>query len=350
MTETEKKNRAVEAGHEKTSRTGEAAGRTEVSRTEVLAGETEASRTEVLAGRSRCGLVLEGGGMRGIYTAGVLDVFLEQGISFDGVIGVSAGAIHGASFVSGQRGRSIRYYKKYCRDRRFISVRNLLLTGDMVGHRFCYYDLPERLDPYDYEAFNRSGTEFYVTCSNLETGKAEYLRITDMKKQIELCRASAALPYVSRIVGWKGMKLLDGGCTDSIPVRGMERLGFSRNVIVLTRPADYRKKPEASWMAPLAYHAYPNFVKALENRHRIYNRTVEAIGRREQAGRAFVIRPQKELAIGRTEGDPGKLQRVYETGRRDAEESLAALSEWLSRPGNGGLSDAENHIDLSNNL
>ena len=143
----------------------------------------------------KTGLVLEGGGMRGIYTAGVLDVFLDQNMMFDGVIGVSAGAIHGCSFVSRQKGRSIRYYKKYCQDKRFMSFRNLFLTGDIAGEQFCYHDLPEKLDPYDYKTFSESKTEFYVTCSNLETGKAEYLRITDMKKQIDFMRASASVSY-----------------------------------------------------------------------------------------------------------------------------------------------------------
>lgn len=192
----------------------------------------------------KTGLVLEGGGMRGIYTAGVLDVFLEHEIEFDGVIGVSAGAIHGCSFVSGQKGRSIRYYKKYCNDKRFVSFRNLILTGDIAGEQFCYHEIPERLDPYDFEAFNASKTEFYVTCSNVETGKAEHLPITDMRAQVDLMRASASLPYASRIVRAEGMKLLDGACTDSIPVGAFHRLGFRRLVVIMTRPRGYVKKPE----------------------------------------------------------------------------------------------------------
>ena len=176
----------------------------------------------------KTGLVLEGGGMRGMYTDGILDVFLDQGLSFDGVIGVSAGAIHGSSFVSGQRGRNIRYYKKYIRDNRFISMRNLVRTGDIAEVQFCYHDLPEKLDLYDYDAFNRSKTEFYAVCSNVETGKPEYIRITDMKKQIDVIRASASLPYVSRLVKTEGMKLLDvqgdgihKECGDPDPAEGI---------------------------------------------------------------------------------------------------------------------------------
>ena len=171
----------------------------------------------------KTGLVLEGGAMRGIYTAGVLDVFLEQGIHFDGVNGVSAGALHGCSFVSGQKGRSLRYFKKYRNDKHFMSWWSFLHTGEVVGRQFCYHDIPERLDPFDYEAFIKSDTEFYATCTNVETGKAEYIKITDMMTQIDAMRASASMPYVSKIVNYKGMKLLDGGCADSIPVEAFKR-------------------------------------------------------------------------------------------------------------------------------
>ena len=277
----------------------------------------------------KTGLVLEGGGMRGIYTAGELDVFMDEGITFDGVIGVSAGAIHGCSFVSGQRGRNIRYYKKYCRDKRFMSFRNLILTGDIAAKQFCYYDLPETLDPYDYEAFNKSKTEFYVTCSNLETGKAEHLRLTDMKEQIELLRASASLPYVSRIVEADGMKLLDGGCTDSIPLMASARLGFKKNVVVLTRHQGYRKEPEPSALAPIIYHKYPEFVKAVKRRHLMYNKTLDKISQLEQQGKIFVICPSLPLEISRMSHDPEQLQYTYEIGIEDAKGKLEAMKQWL---------------------
>ena len=217
---------------------------------------------------NRSGLVLEGGGMRGIYTAGVLDVFMEQGIRFDGVIGVSAGAIHGCSYVSGQKGRSIRYYKQYCRDKRFISYRNLLRTGEMVGTQFCYHEIPEKLEPYDFDGFHRSGTEFYVTCSNVETGKAEYLRIRDMRAQVDAMRASASLPCISRIVEWEGKKLLDGGCTDSVPYLAFHRMGFGKLVVVLTRHKGYVKKPEQSWLVEAMYRTYRRVVRAMRKPHR----------------------------------------------------------------------------------
>lgn len=279
----------------------------------------------------KTGLVLEGGGMRGIYTAGVLDVFMEWGITFDGVIGVSAGAIHGCTYVAGQHGRSIRYYKKYCNDDRFMSYKSLLRTGDVVGEKFCYHDLPERLDPFDYQAFKASKTKFYVTCSNLETGKAEYLLLTDMKRQIDLVRASASLPFVSRVVKFDGKKLLDGGCTDSIPVRAFRRMGYRRNVVVLTRPGNYVKHPEKKGLARLFYARYPVFCHALENRAQTYNHTLAYIRRLERQGSVFVIRPSVDLKVSRLEHDPQKIQRAYDVGRKDAQREMRRLQAWLAR-------------------
>ena len=279
--------------------------------------------------KEKTGLVLEGGGMRGTYTAGVLDVFLEKGIAFDGVIGVSAGVVHGCSYLSGQKGRSIRYYKRYCRDWRFMSFLNFLLTGNMVGEKFCYHDLPDRLEPYDYEAFKRSKTAFYATCSNVETGRPEYLQMTDMKAHVDIMRASASLPCISRIVRIHGMKLLDGACTDSVPVRAFRRMGYEKNVVVLTRQEGYVKKPEKNPMVRMRYFRYPRFVKAVEQRHLNYNKTVRYIHRLEKAGEVFVLRPSRELTIGRMEHDPKKLQWTYDLGRQDALDRLFQLENWL---------------------
>lgn len=277
----------------------------------------------------RTGLVLEGGGMRGIYTAGVLDVFMENGVTFDGVIGVSAGAIHGCSYVAKQKGRNIRYYKKYCNDKRFISLRNLLTTGDMVGEQFCYHDLPETLEPFDFETYNASGTRFYVTCSNLETGKAEYLQMVDMKDQVDLLRASASLPMVSRVVEFGGKKLMDGGCTDSIPVMAFHnQLGYKKIVVVQTRHRGYVKKNEFNPLISLRYRKYPKFVRALRRRSINYNRSVERIEQLEAEGKIFVIRPSEELTIGRMKSSPEELQKVYDIGCRDARARLEAMLAW----------------------
>lgn len=277
----------------------------------------------------KTGLVLEGGGMRGIYTAGVLDVFMENNIVFDGVVGVSAGATHGCSYVAGQKGRNIRYFKDYCMDKRFMSVRNLILTGDFVSEKFCYHELPEKLEPYDFEAFKKSPMEFYVTCCNLETGKAENIRITDMKKEMDLIRASASLPYLSRIVDYNGKKYLDGGCADSIPARAFIEMGFKKTVVVLTRDETYVKQPGFTRFAKFVYWKYPNFVKTVTKRHEIYNQTVKDIVQMEKAGEIFVIRPSEELKIGRMERNVEELQKIYDIGRKDAENRLAALREWI---------------------
>lgn len=195
-------------------------------------------------------LVLEGGAKRGIYTAGVLDVLLENGIMTDGVLGVSAGAIHGCSYVARQAGRSIRYNLKYGGDYRFMSFRSLLLSGNMVDTQFCYHELPEKLDPFDNETFMHSKTKFYAVCSNVETGSPEYVLCRDMFKDIDFLRASASMPFVSQIVKAGGMKLLDGGITDSIPLTAAFNLGFERNIVVQTRPEGYRKKPaRTGWLA-----------------------------------------------------------------------------------------------------
>lgn len=277
---------------------------------------------------SRTGLVLEGGAMRGIYTAGVLDVLMEHQVTVDGVIGVSAGAIHGCSYVSGQHGRSIRYYKKYMSNPRFMSFRSLLKTGNLVETEFCYHELPEKLDIFDYDAFEQSETDFYVTCTNVETGKAEYIHMESMR-EIDYVRASASMPMVSQIVEIGGKKYLDGGVADSIPVEAFRALGYEKNVVVLTRPESYRKKPSDMRLVRMMYRKYPAFVKALEERSRNYNRTVERIRELERKGEIVVIRPTRDPDIGRMEKDPQKVQAVYDLGRADAQKKLPQVRRFL---------------------
>ena len=278
----------------------------------------------------KTGLVLEGGGVRGIYTAGVLDVFLEYGISFDGVIGVSAGAIHGCSFLSNQHGRSLRYYKNYCSDPRFMSMQSWLKTGDIVGAKFCYDTIPNELDLYYYEAFNQNPASFYVVCTNVETGQPEYFKLVDMKRDIDYMRASASLPYFSKMVELDGKKFLDGGCSDSIPLKASEKIGYERNVVVLTRDESYRKKDEFTLLAKMVYRKYPKFVASLLNRSKLYHKQIQLVQQREQTGSAFVIRPSIPLEIGRLEKNPEEVQKIYDIGRKDALDKIDALKNWLS--------------------
>lgn len=278
----------------------------------------------------KTGLVLEGGGMRGIYTAGILDVFLEHNIQFDGVIGVSAGALHGCSFVSKQKGRSIRYYKKYCADSRFMSVRNWIFTGDFVGAEFCYHQLPEELDLFDFEAFKNSPTKFYATVTNLETGKAEHHLITDMKEQVDYMRASASLPIFSKIVELDGKKYLDGGCANSIPLKDFQEMGYERNVLILTREPGYKKKAENTKLTAFLYRKYPKFVAAMNDRPRRYNAKIREIRQMEKDGKVLVIQPQAPLEIGRLENNPEKIQEIYNLGCEDGLKYVEAVKEYLA--------------------
>lgn len=274
----------------------------------------------------KTGLVLEGGGKRGIYTAGVLDVFLENGISFDGVIGVSAGAIHGCSYVSEQVGRSIRYNLKYGNDYRFMSFLSWFLTGNVVDTKFCYHTLPEKLDPFDNQTFMNSKTNFYVVCSNVETGKPEYILCKDMVKEIDYLRASASLPFVSRIVNLNEKKYLDGGITDSIPYEAFKKMGYDKLVVITTRPKLYRKKPFIwTWLVKLRYKKYPKFIEAILNRHKMYNQEVEKLQKMEDSGEILVIRPSRLVKISKMEKDLNKVDEMYRLGREDACQILESV-------------------------
>lgn len=267
----------------------------------------------------RLGLVLEGGAMRGVYTAGVLDALLDWDVRADGVLGVSAGAIHGASYVARQRGRNIRYMKRYCRDWRFMSLRSLLLTGDLVGRRFSYEDLPLRLDPFDFDAFLNSPARFYACATNLATGEAEYLPGQTPDACMDVLRASSSMPVVSTAVVLDGKKYLDGGVADSIPVRAFERMGYAHNLVVLTQPEGYVKRPDKLLpLIRLRYARYPRFVQCSASRHSNYNASLAWLRRAESDGRALVIRPSKRIAVRHMEKNPAVLQAQYDLGRQDA--------------------------------
>lgn len=277
------------------------------------------------------GLVLEGGAMRAIYVAGVLDVFMEHNIWPEGLIGVSAGAIHGSVYLGNQPGRTIRYYKKYCNHKKFMSFYSLLTTGSIVGEKFCYHDLPDRLDPFDYDTFRECGIPYYAVSTDLETGEAVYRQCTDLRTEMDYMRASASMPYVSRIVKRDGRKLLDGGVADSIPLDAFRRMGYDRNIVVLTQCAGYQKKPQNPKMAKLFYRKYPKFIDALLRRHEVYNQSLRRVEELEQKGEIFLFRPSEDLGISRMEHDPARLEAQYNLGRKDAEARLDALKEWMKQ-------------------
>ena len=287
--------------------------------------------------KQKTGLVLEGGAMRGMFTAGVLDVMMENGIRFDGAMGVSAGAVFGCNFKSGQIGRSLRYNMRFCDDPRYCSFESLIRTGNLYGVDFCYDEIPNKLDPFDAQAYRENPMPFYAVCTNVETGKAIHKRLDrGDSRDMQYFRASASMPIVSPIVAADGYKLLDGGITDSIPLLAMERRGYPRNVVILTQPLGYVK--EKSGILPLVHvtmRKYPYLIKAMDVRHIRYNRQTAYVREQELAGKAFVIRPPYALGISRTEDDPAELRRVYEIGRAEMEKRLPALKEFLDNPAAG---------------
>ena len=284
----------------------------------------------------KTGLILEGGAMRGLFTAGVLDVLMENKIAFDGVIGVSAGAAFGCNFKSGQIGRAVRYNVRFCRDKRYCGLGSLLKTGDIFNTDFCYGEVPLKLDPFDFDAFEKDPTDFYVVCTDVETGEALCHRYTGRDDHgFDWIRASASMPLVSRMVEIEGRKLLDGGIADSIPASCFESMGYTRNVVILTRPEGYRKKKnQALPLIRRKYRAYPRLVEAMEQRHLIYNAELDYVAQAQAEGRMFVIRPEKALAVRRIEKNPERLRAAYEEGRRTAERQREALSAFLGQQTN----------------
>ncbi len=276
------------------------------------------------------GLVLEGGAMRSLYSSGVLDVWIDEGVRVDALMGVSAGACFGPNLFSGQKGRALRYNLKYMRDPRNMGLRSLLTTGDLVNREFGYYRITLELDPFDEEAFERYGGDFYAVVTNVDTGEAEYMKLDNIIDGLEALRASASMPFVSRFVPIDGRRYLDGGVADSIPVRACLDLGCDKNVVILTRPADYRKTPMNPHIIRAFYRKYPKLCQALIDRHARYNAQVEDVLQLEREGRIFVIRPQTALAVKRMEKDPDRLRQVHAQGVEDGKRTLEALRAYLA--------------------
>ena len=276
------------------------------------------------------GLVVEGGGMRGVYTAGVLDYFMEKNLYFDDCYGVSAGACHISSYVSKQIGRSIKVTLDYINDKRYCSVNSLIKTGDMFGVEMLYDLIPNKLELYDYDTFNKFKGNFYSVVTNCKTGKAEYIKIKDMKKDIIAVRASSSLPLLSRIVEINGKEYLDGGITDSIPIKKSIKDGHKKNVVILTRDKTYRKsKPKFLSFFKLKYKKYPNLVKAIENRYKIYNETLDFLEEEKAKNKVFIIQPKLPVKISRIEKDKDKLKELYNQGYEDAKEIYEDLMKFL---------------------
>ena len=279
----------------------------------------------------KIGLVLEGGGMRGLYTAGVLDVLMDHHFMPDVVCGTSAGVTFGVNLLSGQRGRVLRYNCRYVGERRYISFYSWLTTGNMINRDFAYDLLPRELDPFDEATYEQAPAEFYATITNMRTGQAEYVRITDTWKQMDVIRASASLPIICQPVEWNGEKYLDGGLADNIPLDKCLELGCDKVVIVLTRPMDYVRNDHIAPLCRLAFPRYKALLRTIGQRNEKYNARIQQILELERRGKVFVIRPSENRPVGRLEKDPDKLRALHALGVQDATKQWQALKDYLEK-------------------
>ena len=276
------------------------------------------------------GLVLEGGAMRGLFTAGIIDVMMEAGVEPDGLIGVSAGAAFGCNYKSRQPGRAIRYNTRFAKDSRYSGLRSLIMSGDYFNAEFGYHIVPKKHDIFDVEAFEQNPMAFIVVSTDVLTGEAVYHKMERVDfDELEWLRSSASMPLASKVVEVGGRKLLDGGVADSIPLEYFESIGYERNVVILTQPAGFVK--EHNKLMPLmriALRKYPNMIKAMDQRHIMYNHQLEYVRKAEQAGRCLVIRPDDKLPIGHISHDPDEMRRVYEIGRALGEKKLKDIKAF----------------------
>lgn len=263
------------------------------------------------------GLVLEGGAMRGLFTAGIIDVMMEAGVEPDGLIGVSAGAAFGCNYKSRQPGRAIRYNTRFAKDARYSGLKSLLTTGDYFNAQFGYHIVPYQYDLFDIETFEQNPMEFMVVCTDVLTGQAVYHKMDRVDyDELEWLRASASMPLASKVVEVAGHKLLDGGVADSIPLAYFESIGYDRNVVILTQPEGYVKhRTKLMPLMRIGLRRYPEMIQAMDRRYLMYNRELEFVRQAEREGRCLVIRPDEKLPIGHISHDPEEMKRVYQIGR-----------------------------------
>lgn len=278
------------------------------------------------------GLVLEGGGMRGLFSEGFFDVMQEHGITVDGMIGVSSGALFGCNFKSHQIGRGLRYNIRFKDDPRYMGWGSFLRTGNIVNAEFAYHTMPMELDIFDIPAFEADPMEFYLACTDIQTGQPVYRQIDQVEDAtLEWFRATSSMPIVSIPVEIDGMKLLDGGLVDCIPLQHFQEIGYERNIVILTRPKGYQKKPNK--MIPLFrlfHHKYPKIAECMKHRHEMYNAQLQYIEEQAEKGNVLVIYPDHPLEIGRIELDEPKLRAIYQHGREKAQSMLEDVKRFLA--------------------
>lgn len=285
----------------------------------------------------KVGLLLEGGAMRGMYTCGVLDVLLKNKIKVDLIIGVSAGALFGVNYKSRQIGRGLRFNLKYINDKRYFGLYSFVTTGNILNAQFCFKDIPDTLDDFNYSSFKRTKDEFYAVVTNIKTGKAEYIKIDELKgDSLEYLRASGSLPLVSKPVEINGQEYLDGGIADAIPIKKINTMGVDKLIVVLTRPQGYRKKKQNMTITKRAFKKYPKLIKAIENRYKIYNDSLDEVEFLEEEKELILIRPSKYIKIKRVEKNKDKLQEMYDLGVEDAQNKLKEIKKYLKENANNG--------------
>ena len=280
----------------------------------------------------KIGLILEGGGMRGIYTAGVLDFFIDKNIEVDLVIGVSAGGCHAASYLSKQYKRAYHTNIDYINDKEYLSFRNLIKTGSIFGMDLMFNKIPNELYLYDHDTFRKSKSKFTVVTTNCETGKAEYITLTDMKKDIMYLQASCSIPMFANIVEIDGYNLVDVGVSDSIPIEYAINQGCDKNIVILTRDKTYRKnKVKFLPVIKRKYKNYPKLVRAIENRHINYNKSLDLVKSLEEKNEVFVIRPKSPVKVSQIEKNKDKLIELYNDGYNDAKDAYEKIIEFINK-------------------
>lgn len=275
------------------------------------------------------GLVLEGGGMRGVYTAGVLESFLDHGLSFPYVIGVSAGACNAASYLSQQKGRNRRVNLEYISDSRYLSLKNYIKKRELFGMDFIFNEIPSKLIPFDFESFYQNNTEFVIGTTDCESGEPVYFNKSEYgPDMLTVLKASSSLPFVSQEIFYKERYLLDGGISDSIPLKKAKSDGFEKNVVVLTRNEGYTKKPSRfGFLVKKRYPQYPGLQRALTRRYQMYNDTINEIIQEEKKGKLLIIRPSSPIKVGRLERSAARLEELYKLGYEDGLVNIEAISQ-----------------------
>ena len=278
----------------------------------------------------KIGLVLEGGALRGLYTAGVLDCFLKNNIQVDGVYASSAGAMFGINYISKQQGRVLRFVKKLSSDKRYMGFKSYLTTGNIINKDYSYYKLPMYEDPFDELTFQKNYIPFYASLTNVETGQAEYKEILNTQKDVEYLRASSSMPFLSKIVKIKSKKYLDGGLADSIPLKICQKNNYDKIIVILTREEEHIERKNNQLLTKIVYHKYPNLVKIINNRYKEYNSLITEINKLAADKQIFLIRPSKHIEMKSLERNNDKLQSMYNLGLNDANKLLNDLKKYIS--------------------